>query len=286
VIEAKIIADSINPVGDRLCTFVCTYPRFIHSEVMTHRVFSRNAASSRAIPVQKMIERILDKPAKPVSWGKNQKGMQAEAEVSEEVAWGAERMWHNAMLDAVGHARRLLDLGIHKQIANRLLEPFAHMTTIISATDWGNFFNLRAHKDAQPEFQELAFQMLLAYRDGKPIKKQAGEWHLPFADKYLGEGLSTEQLLKITVARCARVTYLNFEGDINHAKDYQLHDDLLASGHMSPFEHAAKAITTSGRCGGNFAGWLQYRKHFRNENRQVLDIEQLLAERKAYGRAA
>jgi hypothetical protein len=139
----------------------------------------------------------------------------------------------------VFYAEQLVELGIHKQIANRLLEPFAHMTTIVSATDWENFFALRAHPDAQPEFQALADLMLEVYVGSEPKGLRAGEWHLPFADKYVEDGLSQEQLVKITTARCARVSYLNFEGDISYEKDYKLHDDLLASGHMSPFEHAA-----------------------------------------------
>lgn len=280
MIEAKIIADSINIWDNRITTFVCTYPRFIHSEVMTHRVFSRNAASSRAIPVQKMIERILDQTAMPVSWGKNQKGMQAEKTLdSWDTAFAVEE-WCKACRDAVRHAERLLDIGVHKQIANRLLEPFAHMTTIITATDFGNFFNLRAHPDAQPEFQELAYQMLKLYADNVPDLKKPGEWHLPFSDQYLSEGLSTEQLLKITTARCARVSYLNFEGDIDHEKDYDLHDSLVTSGHWSPFEHPARALDLSRRI-GNFVGWFPYRKSFPAENRVNFDAQALLARRNA-----
>src|SRR5690349_9434113 len=114
MITARIIADSINPVGNRLTSFVCTYPRFIHSEVMTHRQFSRNAASSRAIPVQKMIERIVKEPAMPVYWGRNQKGMQASGEVGLDEKLLAVSVWFDALTDAVKHAERLLALGIHK----------------------------------------------------------------------------------------------------------------------------------------------------------------------------
>ena len=285
MIEAKIIADSVNPVGDRLTTFVCTYPRFIHSEVMTHRMFSRNAASSRAIPVKKMMERIRKNPAMPVTWGKNQKGMQADAVLSADEQDRAKRAWGHACEEALFWAEQLVEIGVHKQIANRLLEPFAHMTTIITATDWGNFFNLRAHKDAQPEFQELAFQMLVAYRDGKPTPKRNGEWHLPFADQYLAEGLTTDQLLKISTARCCRVSYLNFEGNIDHEKDYELHDDSVVKGHWSPFEHQAQSVGYRGARFGNFRGWSQYRKCFPNENRTQLDINKLLAERATYAAA-
>lgn len=267
MIEAKIVADSVSPHGHRITTFVCTYPRFIHSEVMTHRAFSRNAASSRAIPVKTMIKRVMEETAGPISWGKNQKGMQAGEELDEHASLAAESAWFAARVDAVRHAEQLVSLGVHKQIANRLIEPFAHMTTIITATEWGNFFSLRAHEDAQPEFQELAFRMLAAYTTSEPVPKGLGEWHLPFADQYVEEGLHIALLLKIVTARCARVSYLNFEGLIEHEKDYKLHDDLLVSGHWSPFEHAA--CSGPPVRSGNFIGWLQYRKQFQAENRTM-----------------
>jgi thymidylate synthase ThyX len=284
MIEAKILADSINCKGNRLTSFILTYPRFIHQEVLTHRVFSRNSASSRAIPVQKMIERIQASPAMPIVWGKNQRGMQASEEVQGEQLQQAQNIWLRSMDSAVVHAQSLLELGIHKQIANRLLEPYAHMTTIVTATEFGNFFNLRAHKDAQPEFQELAFLMLEAYKDSKPVRKKAGEWHLPFADQYIQEGLSLEELLKITTARAARISYLNFEGDIDHVKDYELHDSLLSSGHWSPFEHCARALRSS-KFVGNFRGWFPYRKMFANENRALFDVERLLQHRRGTNHA-
>lgn len=278
MIEAKIVADSISPAEIRITTFVLTYPRFIHSELMTHRAFSRNAASSRAIPVEKMIDRILQEPAGPIFWGKNQKGMQAATAIEEATSYYAKWEWHLAMLDAVKHATVMIKMGVHKQIANRLLEPFAHMTTLVTATEFANFFNLRAHKDAQPEFQELAFQMLAAYKSHKPVFKLYGEWHLPFADRYVDESLTQEQLLKIATARAARVSYLNFEGDIVHEKDYVLHDQLMESGHWSPFEHAAQAEDGSNRH-GNFVGWKQYRKFFPYENRSILDSDFLIKQR-------
>lgn len=201
MIEAKIITDSINPLGCRLTSFILTYPRFIHSELMTHRMFSRNAASSRAIPIQKMIKDIIANPAGPIFWGKNQKGMQAAEELSHGGIAEAKSIWLDALFDAVKHVEKLTKLDVHKQIANRLLEPFAHMVTLVTATEFGNFFNLRAHPDAQPEFQELAYQMLECYESNVPQYKDVGEWHLPFADKYLSKGLSLAQLLKITTAK-------------------------------------------------------------------------------------
>ncbi len=275
MITAKIVCDSTNSLGKRITTFVCTYNRFIHSELMTHRAFSRNAASSRAIPVSKMIKAIEDNPALPIWWGKNEPGMQANAELSPELKKQALEIWLESAKFEVAQTRRLVDIGLHKQVANRILEPYAHITTIITATEWGNFFNLRVHKDAQPEFQELAKQMLICYKNSIPKFLKAGEWHLPFTDKFISGDLTTEQLMKITTARCARVSYLTFEGDINPEKDYELHDGLMNNGHMSPFEHVAQSTDTNERY-GNFIGWKQYRKTLPNENREYLDPDALL----------
>ena len=267
MITAKIVADSVSiDNGNRITTFLLTYPRFIHSEFMTHRVFSRNAASSRAIPLKKMISNIRENTAGPVHWGAEQKGMQSGGEVENKAE--AQKIWAEAAESAIGYAEKLAGIGLHKSICNRVIEPFAHMTTLMTSTQMVNFFNLRAHKDAQPEFQELAYQMLELWLDNKPVEKKVDEWHLPFADKYVSEGLTEEQLLKIVVARAARTSYLNMENEIDHQKDYDLHDRLLASKHLSPFEHAARADGAywfdSDR--GNFDGWIQYRKNFPSEN--------------------
>jgi thymidylate synthase ThyX len=280
MIEAKIVADSITVDGNRIISYILTYPRFIHSELMTHRMFSRNAASSRAIPIEKMIDRILNEPAGPVYWGKNQKGMQAGEELTSVEIEKAIKIWIASSKRQVKYARLLSKLGVHKQIANRLLEPFAHMTTLVTSTEWGNFFNLRAHPEAQPEFQELAYEMLELHVDHQPALKKPGEWHLPFADKYISEGLSEEELLKITTARAARTSYMNFEGNIEHEKDYDLHDKLMLSGHWSPFEHPAQA-PEKGDCKfyGNFRGWIPYRKRFISENKTQFDPQGLLSRR-------
>jgi thymidylate synthase ThyX len=279
MIKAKIIADSINTYGNRITSFLLTYPRFIHSELMTHRMFSRNAASSRAIPVEKIIKSISEEPAMPCVWGKNQRGMQAEEALSGVELEKAMKIWHLSKRRQIKYAQMLLQLGLHKQVANRILEPFMHMTTLVTATEYANFFNLRAHKDAQPEFQELAFLMLEEYISSEPKVLQIGSWHLPFADKYLDENLSEAQLLKIVTARAARLSYMTFEGDIDHNKDYDLHDKLIESGHWSPAEHPARALGKPERS-GNFVGWLQYRKLFTNENRIELNPENLFQQRR------
>lgn len=278
MIEARIIADSINPSGKRITTFITKSHRYILAEINTHRALSRNSASSRARPSEKVIQDVLDNPAVPVYWGMNQRGMQATTEIDVAKQTVAKSEWLSAREDAVKHVKKLMELGVHKQVANRLLEPFMYQTALITATEWGNFFNLRAHPDAQPEFQELAFKMLEVYVDSVPANKDWGEWHVPFGDQYLAEGLSIEQQLKIATARAARVSYVNFEGNIDHQKDYELHDTLVTSGHCSPLEHAAMA--NPGRTkSGNFSGWEQYRKTIPGENRSEFNPRELLEKR-------
>jgi len=299
MINAKILLDSVNPVGNRITSWILTYPRFFHSEIMTHRVFSRNAASSRAIPVKRMIDDIRQNCAMPIFWGKNQPGMQAKEELDDIVKrreitvspvgnsldpytltvtdkHAAKHEWLIARDSAIKHAEKMLELGVHKQIANRILESFMHMTVILTGTEFENFFALRAHPDAQPEFQELAYKMLDIYQLSQPKKLKAGEWHIPFGDKldetrltelYYQTAIPREELkLRISVARCARVSYLNFEGKDDYNKDIELSETLSSSGHWSPFEHSAMALSTS-EYSGNFKGWKQYRKTFNEENR-------------------
>lgn len=265
MIKAEILLDSVSKSGVRLTTFVLTYPRFIHSEIMTHRVFSRNAASSRAIPVKKMIEDIRKEPAMPVYWGKNQSGMQAKEELDESTKDAAKQIWLDACEGAIANAEKLMALGLHKQIANRILETWFHMRTVVTASEFLNFYGLRRHPDAQPEFKALADCMWNAHEASTPQVKSTGEWHLPFVrdDEWW---MDLDLLKKISVARCCRVSYLNLDGtnpDIE--KDINLHTKLVESGHMSPFEHAA-CCTGDRQYYGNFRGWKQYRKYIPNED--------------------
>lgn len=278
MIEAKIVADSKSPSGIRLTTFEFTYPRFIHSELMTHRAFSRNAASSRAIPVKKTLQRIWSNPAAPVHWGTNQAGMQASAELHGWRRWLAMKIWKLSSVSDVIFAWLLMKVGLHKQVANRVLEPAMHITTIVTSDQFGlaNFFHQRNHKDAQPEFAALAHKAWILYNTNEPELLKVGEWHLPYitnADrievKYY-RGLKEEEripaLKAISVGRCARVSYLNHNGIRRLQDDIDLHDKLKGSnpGHWSPFEHVAQA-TFLPQASGNFRGWKQYRKEFPQE---------------------
>ena len=297
MINAQILLDSLNPAGNRLTTWILTYNRFILAEVNTHRALSRNTSSSRAIPVSKLIEQVKTNPAMPVFWGKNQPGMQADEELDGRYLEEAKSLWLVGRDQAVDVVTRLMTTGLHKGLCNRLLEPFLHVTSIVSGTEWENFFALRAHKDAQPEFRALAFLMLDLYQKSEPKKLKEGEWHIPFGDKidhkrlwemvqksthsitpngteiFTGEKLFGDYdvfikfALNIATARCARVSYLNFDGKDDYAADIKLTLEKLApSGHWSAFEHCARAMAESKQC-GNFVGWKQYRKLFPNENR-------------------
>jgi thymidylate synthase ThyX len=255
--RAEVLLDSVSPANVRLTTFVLTYPRFVHAELLTHRVFSRNASSSRAIPVKKLIDQVADEPVLPVWWGRNQPGMQARDELDADMKATAQAIWLEQRDVAVAAARRLVDLGSHKQIVNRILEPWMWITVVLSGTTFDNFFWLRCHQDAQPEIRTLAELMREAYRASAPRSLAAGDWHLPFL-RDDDTGLPLEAQRKVAVARCARVSYLTHFGVRDVEKDLELHDRLLVDQHLSPFEHVAMA------CGepisdGNFTGWRQYR---------------------------
>jgi thymidylate synthase ThyX len=262
---AKIICDSVAPSGVRLTTFVLKYPRYIHSEVMTHRMFSRNASSSRAIPVTKFMQRMQEDPVIPVEFSKNQPGMQASENIQNQEE--AKRIWLEARDAILRYSEQLNKLGVHKQHVNRLGEPFHWIEVVCTATDFNNFFALRYHPAAQPEICELAKKMWEAYSTSTPKQLKEGEWHLPF----IAEEGDLEVLLKRSVARCARVSYLNHDGTSSTVEqDLQLYERLVGSApiHASPAEHQAKAIADSNIRSGNFRGWIQYRKTLPNENIQ------------------
>lgn len=283
MISAKIVADSIAPSGVRLTTFVLTYPRFIHSEFMTHRMFSRNASSSRAIPVKKQIQMVVDNPAIPIAFTKNKKGMQGGELLSGDEHEAAVKLWLEGRDKAVETAKALADLEVHKQYANRVLEPYAHITVVCTATDFDNFFALRCHKDAQPEICALACDMWEAYTQSTPKVVKAGEWHLPFVsdqDEYdyerdteflLDSDSINRALLRMSVARCARVSYLNHDGKKpSNSEDETLYNRLVGGFpiHASPAEHQAMAVSDPNVRSGNFRGWIQYRKTLSGENIQ------------------
>ena len=178
--HAEVLLDSVNPAGQRLTTFVLRFPRFVLPEFNTHRMFSRNASSSRAIPTAKLMQQLIDDPVIPVEWGRNQSGMQAREVLDEAGAAAAQAEWLKARDTALAHAEQLRATGVHKQIVNRLLEPWMWASVIVSSTTFDNFFTLRCHPDAQPEIKRLADLMRVAYQASAPELRMPGEWHLPF----------------------------------------------------------------------------------------------------------
>ena len=247
MIEAKVIADSISPQGDRLTTFILTFPRIILAEFNTHRMFSRNSASSRAIPFEKMVKSVQENPFIPIAWQKDHKGMQGnEYATSEEEIQRRIDIWLTSRDWAIKTAKYLYQEDVTKQLCNRLLEPFMWHTVIMTSGKEGleNFFDLRNHEAAEIHIQELARKMKEVYNKSIPKQLQAGEWHIPFGDEWYSASSSFN--LKVSTARCARVSYtvVGEEGkEPNYDNDLKLHDKLLESGHFSPFEHCAKAMS-------------------------------------------
>jgi thymidylate synthase ThyX len=323
-INAKIIADSISPQGHRITSMLLTYPRIIHSEIMTHRMFSRNSASSRAIPFEKMVKMVEENPFTPIAWQKKHKGMQGTEYLNNNKINFSIEKWLQARDSAVHHAKQLnSDLcEVTKQLCNRLLEPFMWHTTLITATEFDNFFELRTpnyqleerndfdelikihtfkskkdvlkegnwyssevkkftsnftnldwleinHSQAEIHIQALAEAMWDAMNESTPKQLASGEWHIPFGDKFDKPFIKREETdsiivhwipdpnldgdsatrwiqdnkVKVATARCAKLSYMNFDGEINYEKDIKLHDQLLKDKHYSSFEHCARAMS-------------------------------------------
>ena len=299
-ISAKIVADSINSHSERITSFLLVMPRCILSEFNTHRVFSRNSASSRAIPFKKMVEMVENDPFIPLRFQKDHSGMQGTEYFT---GWREKvvRMgWISASKIACISAKKLYKLGLTKQLCNRILEPFAWHTVLVTSTDYENFFALRANDAAEIHIQELAYEMLNIYNSSKPKYLYGDEWHIPYGDEIdenklielyssiyghlVSDSISRntyfsrmwELRVKIATARCARTSYTTIDTKLKHdyQKDIELCDKLIAQGHFSPLEHCAKAMTfhehdeyINGWC-GNFQGFIQYRKKIKNENRK------------------
>jgi len=257
--RAVIVADSI-AFGVRLVSMELTFPRFILAEVNTHRMLSRNSASSRAIPVERRVEQVRERPFMPEQFLKNKSGMQGGDPLDEQSAGDARLEWQMAADAAVESAARLAKIGVHKQYANRVVEPYAWHTALVTATELDNFFALRDHKDAQPEFQIVARLAREALAASKPRELQVGEWHLPYvteADEERAEGpirgsfgpdgpfydgAAWDRLLKVSVARCAAISFERQHVEKQLEQYIARHDQMRTAGHMSPFEHQAQVV--------------------------------------------
>ena len=281
-ISAKILKDSISPSGVRITTFELVAPRIILAEINTHRVFSRNSASSRAVPAMKKIKMVWDDPYIPVHWGANKAGMSSDTEISGVSAWLLKTAWVASSKLACISAYIFNKLGLHKQWANRCLETYEYTKIVLTATEYDNWFWLRDHKDAQPEIQILASRMNEAMVLSVPTQLYAGEWHLPYVDssrdsggviRYCvdGDTVSLDVAQKVSASCCAQVSYRVMNTDLQKAHD--IFDKLVYSDplHASPFEHQATPIignrkgtythkdVNGNAWSGNLRGWSQYR---------------------------
>lgn len=266
--QATVIARSVG-VGDKdIVTMSLTYPRFIHSELKTHRQLSGSSMSSRAVPVKKMLTQAWSDPAMPVHWGANQAGMQASAQLEGWRLWVAKALWKLGAKLACGVAWGMDKVGLHKQVANRVLEPYQLMRTVVTGTEWTNFYNLRCHPDAQPEFQKLAVMMREAHKDAPANYLPTGSWHLPYVTEAELTKHGAMVAARLSAARCARVSYLTHDGKSPSVEaDLKLFDRLAGSVpmHASPLEHQA----TPGGVGelqGNLRQWTQFRKVWEAQN--------------------
>lgn len=271
-ISAKTILRSRNTAapGCVLSTLLLRYPRFIHSEFMTHRAFSRNAASSRAIPFEKQLAAVREDPATPLFWGAEKKGMQGGEELTGAALYQAQSAWDRACRDAI-HAANVLHMSLaHKQIVNRVIEPFTHITVLVSATEWGNFLELRDHDAAEPHMRMLAQAIRRELETGPIQDLHPGEWHLPFVET---NEFGLDASIRLSVGRCASTSYKTVDGfDMTLERASVLHDQFRDARpqHASPLEHVACAddiyMDRLGEWGwrwssqhGNFDGFRQYR---------------------------
>lgn len=257
--SAEVLRDSVSPDGSRITTLVIEFPRFILAEMNTHRVFSRNSASSRAIPIKKMLAKAANDPVEPLEWGKNQPGMSARMELAGWRKIFARTIWHAARFAMIASAWALEKVGLHKQIANRLIEVFCFHRIVLTSTEWENFFAQRRAGDAQPEMRRIANLMYDAIAASTPALVSAGEWHLPFISVVESQMFDIEELKRISMARCARVSFDTFDGRRDPEADIGLFDRLMGAWHPSPAEHVATPAEDGKWPQRNFVGWLQMR---------------------------
>lgn len=299
-LETKLLAHSVGKEnGVHLLTWEVLHPRFILAEVNTHRVLTRNGASSRAIPFLKMADLIRSNMAGPLQWLLNRPGMVTTEIMAPDLAAECDEIWQEAFADALKHATRLNERNASKQYVNRLLEPFMMQRTLISSTRWENFYKLRNHPDAQPEFKEIAAMMDEIDCNSVPIERSCHDshgWHLPYitpedwtaASAYhhddnlthkvysdvlpIGESYNTTtNLLVMCSARCARTSYKTFDGETPPiANDYRTFGKLATDPlHASPMEHPAFPLDDARHdpsVTGNFHGWAQLRHMMPNES--------------------
>lgn len=259
MITATILADSVSPTGARITTLEVNFPMFVQAQLLRHRSFSFSVQSSRAVPLSAAIARVRERPCVPIRWGAVERGMVATRDADR--AGEAHAEWCMAADAAAGTAERLLALGIHQEVASRVLAPFQWCRAIVTGTDWENFFALRIDEHAQAEIRALAEAIRDARDASEPAFVNWGDWHLPMATAREG--------LEVSAGRCARVSYLQHDGRRDPERDRALGKRLAADGHWSAWEHQARPAPTATMRSGNLTGWLQARKSFPFENNRA-----------------
>jgi hypothetical protein len=283
---ARTLADSISPAGIRLTTLEAIFPRMILAEMNTHRVLSRNSASSRAIPPETHIDRIREHPFVPAAFHQRVKGMGQGAALNEREQQAARAVWENAAEYAARYAEQLMGMDVSKAHVNRILEPFMWHTAIISSTDWDNFYALRCPPGdevdydfpAQPEFQQVAILMRKAMRESAPAPIGYDQWHLPLVNLLemkedhdtLGDPLYWPM---VSAGRTARVSFDTQDNYEEPDASYDRAVRLKSNGHLSPMEHCATPAKHYPADTGNFRGWKQLRKHIMGEDNLVGRLE-------------
>jgi thymidylate synthase ThyX len=259
MIQATVLCDSVSPKGTRLTTLRVTMPRFVLAEFNTHRVFSRNAGSSRAISVTRRLTMVKEHPVIPLEWGVEQRGMQATQMLDRTTADHALDVWFEAQQAAFSAAEKLATLGVHKQVVNRLLEPFSWVQVVVTSAEWKNFFTLRDSPLAQPEMRQTAIVMREAFENSIPKSVAWGEWHAPtITAEDLGKTATFKDLLMVAAGRLARVSYEASPKTLD--EDRLLAERLVADGHWSPFEHIAQAHQGRAEwCRNYVRDWDQFR---------------------------
>lgn len=271
--NAIILADSFNAATrTRLTTFLLPrFPKILWQQFLTHRIlgkegaydFSKNTASSRAIPVKKVIEGIRQDPYIP-DWRAKQKGMGGMDTLTQEQKDKATAKWLYQMEESIRTAEALHnDLGVSKQDANRCLEPWMRIPCIVSATEWDNFFFLRTQLDpiVQADVRAAAMEMQALMQSSEPRILQPGDWHIPFVDFHVSGDLPLSHKLMMSAARCARGSYANHFGGFSLDEDLRLCRELDNDKHDSPLEHQAQAEGTVHPGQANYKGFLQFRHH-------------------------
>jgi hypothetical protein len=275
---ATVILDSEHFNGGRLTTMELKIPTCVLAQFNTHRMFSRNAASMRAIPTKRVIQATLSDPYEP-EWLSNKPGMQGGEPIKHPRL--ARFLWRAALRVAAVFVATLARLGLHKQVVNRLLSPWSYTKVLTTGTDeaWANFLALRAEPHADPALQYVARAAAFALVNSKPQKLALGEWHLPYWGATSPRGAEhPKQGIFQSVARCARVSYKTL-GDTDTfsdlAKDRDLYGKLLESDpkHASPAEHQVCAVLSTDQGGNLGAGWMQYRKTLVGEAKADLAAE-------------